>query len=76
MLFSRKRKAVLKIRKHEYPIPNVYFTSSLDDDSSISYNFEGFSNDVPRAPGIPSIKTKEPMYDEEFLVYDKEPFND
>jgi hypothetical protein len=50
--------------------------NTLDDDSSINYNFVGFDNDVPRSPGIPSVKTKEPMYDEEFLVYDKQPFND
>jgi hypothetical protein len=76
LLFSRKRKALPKMRKHEYPIPNVYFTNTLDDDSSINYNCVGFDNDVPRSPGIPSVKTKEPMYDEEFLVYDKQPLND
>lgn len=64
------------MRKHEYPIPNVYFTNTLDDDGSINYNFEGFDNDVhvPRSPGLTPIKTKEPMFDEEFLVYDKQSF--
>jgi hypothetical protein len=69
----------LSKRRKQTDTPGVYFNNTRqdhEDDSSVYYNSVRFNNlyDFSRSSTINPFKIKEPMYDEEYLVYDQEMF--
>ena len=63
-------------RRKQTDTPSVYFNNTrqeLEDDSNVYYNSVRFNNlyDFSRPSTVNPFKIKEPMYDEDYLVYDQ-----